>query len=180
MSSEISNFCEISNVLVFVSYFASQSKGIKFGDYFFDVIQPPTLVFSLQQVTQPPTLLWNVPFFVLLLTSVVQNVCRLFVLWTWCLRAKIHYYYTWPFAKKLYHSWISTMTSSNEISWNFPPNEISPQTSPPKWRVCCTPACQHVVLLLIAWNTFARVSSILVFLPLMLFWPLIILNMTYL
>jgi len=28
---------EISDLLLFVSYFASQSKGIKFGDYFFDV-----------------------------------------------------------------------------------------------------------------------------------------------
>ena len=27
----------------------------------------------------------------------------------------------WPFAKKLYHGWISTMTSSNEISWKLPP-----------------------------------------------------------
>jgi len=28
---------EISDLLLFVSYFASQSKGMKFGDYFFDV-----------------------------------------------------------------------------------------------------------------------------------------------
>jgi len=28
---------EISDLLLFVSYFASQSKGIKFGNYFFDV-----------------------------------------------------------------------------------------------------------------------------------------------
>ena len=29
----------------------------------------------------------------------------------------------WPFAKKLYYGWISTMTSSNEISWKLlPPN----------------------------------------------------------
>jgi len=28
---------KISGVLLFVSYFASQSKEIKFGDYFFDV-----------------------------------------------------------------------------------------------------------------------------------------------
>ena len=28
---------EISDLLLFVSYFASQSKGIRFGDYFFDV-----------------------------------------------------------------------------------------------------------------------------------------------
>jgi len=31
------SFCEISDLLLFVSYFASQSKGIKFGDHFFDV-----------------------------------------------------------------------------------------------------------------------------------------------
>ena len=28
---------EISDLSLFVSYFASQNKGIKFGDYFFDV-----------------------------------------------------------------------------------------------------------------------------------------------
>jgi len=28
---------EISDLLLFVSYFSSLSKGIKFGDYFFDV-----------------------------------------------------------------------------------------------------------------------------------------------
>jgi len=28
---------EISDMLWFVSYFASQSEGIKFGDYFFDM-----------------------------------------------------------------------------------------------------------------------------------------------
>ena len=28
---------EISDLLLFISYFASQSKGIKFGDYFFDM-----------------------------------------------------------------------------------------------------------------------------------------------
>jgi len=37
MSSEISVLCEISDRLFFASYFASQSKGIKFGDDFFDV-----------------------------------------------------------------------------------------------------------------------------------------------
>jgi len=37
VSSEISDLCEISDLLFFVSYFASQSKGIKSGDYFFDV-----------------------------------------------------------------------------------------------------------------------------------------------
>ena len=64
-------------------------------------------------------------------------LCRMcvFVLWTSCLRAKIHYYYMWPFAKKLYHGWISTMTSSNEISWKLPP--------PPKWRAGCAPEPDH-------------------------------------
>jgi len=37
VSSEFSDLCEISDLLFFVSYFASQSKGIKFGEYFFDV-----------------------------------------------------------------------------------------------------------------------------------------------
>jgi len=65
-------------------------------------------------------------------------LCRkcVFVLWTSRLRAEIHYYYMWPFAKKLYHGWINTMTSSNEISWKLPP---------PKWRAGCVPAqtCQQ-------------------------------------
>jgi len=33
-ASETSDLCEISDILFFVSYFASQSKGMKFGDYF--------------------------------------------------------------------------------------------------------------------------------------------------
>ena len=37
VSSEISDLCEISDLLLFVSYFASQSKGMKLGDCFFDV-----------------------------------------------------------------------------------------------------------------------------------------------
>jgi len=37
VSSEVPDLFEISDLLLFVSYFASQSKGIKFGDYFFDV-----------------------------------------------------------------------------------------------------------------------------------------------
>jgi len=37
VSSEISDLCEISDLLLFVSYFASQSKGIMSGNYFFDV-----------------------------------------------------------------------------------------------------------------------------------------------
>jgi len=36
-SSEISDLCEISDLLIFVGNFASQIKGMKFGDYFFDV-----------------------------------------------------------------------------------------------------------------------------------------------
>jgi len=58
-----------------------------------------------------------------------ECVC-VFVLWTSCRRVQMHYYYMWPFAKKLYHGWISTMTSSNEISWRLPP---------PKWRAGCAP-----------------------------------------
>jgi len=37
VSSEISDFCEISDLLLFFSYFSSQNNGIKFGVYFFDV-----------------------------------------------------------------------------------------------------------------------------------------------
>jgi len=37
VSSEISDLSGISGLLLFVSYFASQSKGITFGNYFFDV-----------------------------------------------------------------------------------------------------------------------------------------------
>jgi len=37
VSSEISDPCEISDLLLFVSYFDSQDKEITFGDYFFDV-----------------------------------------------------------------------------------------------------------------------------------------------
>ena len=37
VSNGITDLCEISDLLFFVSYFASQSKGMKFGDYFFDV-----------------------------------------------------------------------------------------------------------------------------------------------
>ena len=47
----------------------------------------------------------------------------------------------WPFAKKLYHGWISTMTSSNEIHEKLPP---------PKWRAGCAPG--H--------HTFNRSSSV--------------------
>ena len=51
-----------------------------------------------------------------------ECVCLYRPTMTSCLRAKIHYnYYMWPFAKKLYHGWINTMTSSNEISWKLPP-----------------------------------------------------------
>jgi len=37
MSSAISDLCEISDLLFFVSYLASERKRIKFGDYIFDV-----------------------------------------------------------------------------------------------------------------------------------------------
>jgi len=37
VSSEISDLCEISDLLLFFSYFLSESNGIKFGNYFFDV-----------------------------------------------------------------------------------------------------------------------------------------------
>jgi len=36
VSSEISDLCEISDLL-FLSYFASQNKEIKSGNYFFDL-----------------------------------------------------------------------------------------------------------------------------------------------
>jgi len=34
MSNEISDLCEISDLLLFLSYFACQSMRIKFGNYF--------------------------------------------------------------------------------------------------------------------------------------------------
>jgi len=37
VSSEISYLCEISDLLLFFSYFASQNNEIKSGNYFFDV-----------------------------------------------------------------------------------------------------------------------------------------------
>jgi len=37
VSSEIFDLCEISDLWLFVSYFAYQSKKTKFGVYFFDV-----------------------------------------------------------------------------------------------------------------------------------------------
>jgi len=37
VSSVISDLCEISDLILFVSYFASQNKEIKFGNYFSDV-----------------------------------------------------------------------------------------------------------------------------------------------
>jgi len=54
-----------------------------------------------------------------------------FVLWTSCLRAKILCYYMWPLAKKFYHGWTSTMTSSNEISWKWSHPEMKSC-----WRPC--------------------------------------------
>ena len=37
MSKEISDLCEISDLILLVSYFASQNKGIKFGNDGFDM-----------------------------------------------------------------------------------------------------------------------------------------------
>jgi len=37
VSTEISDLCKISDLLLLVSFFASQSKGTRFDDYFFDV-----------------------------------------------------------------------------------------------------------------------------------------------
>jgi len=37
VSSEISDLCEITDLLFFVSYFTCQKKRAKFGDYFLDV-----------------------------------------------------------------------------------------------------------------------------------------------
>ena len=74
--------------------------------------------FRLTPVIRPPTLLQNVLFYLFLLTSVVQNVCVCTVdIVSASKNTYYYYYYMWPFAKKLYHGWISTMTSSNEISW---------------------------------------------------------------
>ena len=39
MSSEISDLCEISDLILLVSHCSSQSKGIKLGDYFSDVFR---------------------------------------------------------------------------------------------------------------------------------------------
>jgi len=66
----------------------------------------------MTSVIQPPTLLQNVLFCLFLLSSVVQKVCVCTM--DFVSAAKTH---MWPLAKKLYHSWISTMTSSIEISW---------------------------------------------------------------
>jgi len=61
-----------------------------------------------------------------------EYVCLYTMDFVSAVRAKMHYYYyMWPFAKNLYHGWISTTTSSNEISWKLPP---------PKWRAGCAPA----------------------------------------
>ena len=47
VSSEISDLCEIPDLLLFVSYFASESKGIEFGNYFFDMCCLGQKTFSL-------------------------------------------------------------------------------------------------------------------------------------
>ena len=61
-------------------------------------------------------------------------LCRMcvFVLWTSCLRVKKHYYYMWPFAKKLYHGRLNK--HDDVIEWHF--MKIA---SPPKWRAGCAP-----------------------------------------
>ena len=43
--------------------------------------------------------------------------------------------YLWPFAKKLYYGWISTMTSSNE---NCPPPEMKSWLRPWCWWMWCS------------------------------------------
>jgi len=37
VSSKISDLCEISDLLLFFSYFASEIKDVKTGNYFYDV-----------------------------------------------------------------------------------------------------------------------------------------------
>ena len=51
MSSEISDLCEISDLILFFSYFSCQSKGIKFGDYFFDMCCVNSNILVRYQVT---------------------------------------------------------------------------------------------------------------------------------
>jgi len=73
--------------------------------------------------------------------------------------------YLWPFAKKLYHGSISTMTSWNEISWIF---------LPPKWRAGCAPDAksklgvkgrpkltetQHIFVSRPVWKLYMAVTS---------------------
>jgi len=41
----------------------------------------------------------------------------------------------WLFAKKLYHGWISTLTSLNEILWKLPPPEMK------SWLRLCKNGC---------------------------------------
>ena len=89
--------------------------------------------FRMTPVIQPPTRLQNVRFCLFLLTSVVQNVCVCTM--DFVSAGKIHYYYMWPFAKKLCHGWISTMTSSNEISCKLPPPEMKSWLRP--WSARC-------------------------------------------
>jgi len=97
-------------------------------------------------------------FSLFLLTSIVHNVCVCMVCtmcaWTSCLRTKIHCYCLWPFAKKLYHGWITTMTSSNEISIKI---------APPKWRPGCAPGPNILTLseqLYLVWATASRSTKL--------------------
>jgi len=52
VSSEISDLCEISDLLLFFSYFASQNKEIKSGKYFFDVCCETWNILVRSQVPQ--------------------------------------------------------------------------------------------------------------------------------
>jgi len=79
-------------------------------------------------------------------------VC-VFVLWTLCLQGKMHDYYIWPFAKKLYHSWISTMASLNEISWKLPP--------PPRNEELVAPLLLVVKLIYVWVNSSAQKAGML-------------------
>jgi len=58
--------------------------------------------------------------------------------------------YLWLFAKKLNHGWISTMSSSNEISWKLPPrNEVlvAPLTNSVNLSVRSQP-CFNVIVVI--------------------------------
>jgi len=68
VSSEISDLCEISDLLLFLSYFTSQNKEIKFGNYFFYIYcvnsnilvrcQAPTTNYSAR-IISPIEIFWT-------------------------------------------------------------------------------------------------------------------------